>query len=308
MQILGDGLAGLLLARRLLHDGVRVTVYGDGKTNTPAQGLMHLFAGRTFRRSSLELEAFERAVEFWRAEPLAREYPVLRQVEPGDRLARSLAEASLPESLRPRRREDGKLEYGPGFSIASKRLESQLLALLGERYSQGRFEVESLAGPRVLALGTGAASLLPDIAWDISHGRTVEVTTGAALETIQIGKGIHLVPSDPGCAVIGGRSSPNQSRGDERELGEMLTGLRLEEKTSWYGFRCTPARDRRPILGWLEDGESFVFAGFGSRALFWLPLCADIAAGALRKRGPVPDELNWRRLLNSPRAESGLTL
>ena len=45
-HIVGDGLAGLVLARRLLDEGNDVVLYGDGQTNTPPVGLVHLAAAR----------------------------------------------------------------------------------------------------------------------------------------------------------------------------------------------------------------------------------------------------------------------
>lgn len=307
-HILGDGLAALMLASRLAQGGARPRVYGDGQTNTPPVGLVHLFAGRTFRRSALELEAFSRAARFWGEHRLAREYPVRRLVEPGDRLERSLANLSLPAAYLPRRREDGAWGYGPGFAVFSQQLETERRQELGEDYHAGRFQADALPAPRILAVGTGAPEALPGISWDLSQGRTVKSDSPQPPELIHIGKGIHAVPAGGNQVVIGGRFSPIAVRHDELELAQALTGLPLSGETVWSGSRCAAAQDRRPVLGWLDDGESFIFTGFGSRALFWLPFCLDLAVAALCHGSPVPDELHWRRLSESPRGDGGLTL
>ena len=49
--------------------------------------------------------------------------------------------------------------------------------------------------------------------------------------------------------------------------------------SQWWGERIANALDRFPIIGWLDE-KAFVFAGFGGRALFWLPFCAPLAVAA----------------------------
>ena len=60
------------------------------------------------------------------------------------------------------------------------------------------------------------------------------------------------------------------------------------------------ALDRWPLVGWL-DGKTFVFAGFGGRALFWLPYCCDLAVEALRSgsNAEIPERLRAGRFLES---------
>lgn len=274
IQLVGDGLAGLFLARQLRELGHLVTVYGDGKTNTPPAALVHLFAGRSFRRDRLELECFAEAVRTWRAEPLAQEYPVRRKLRGADRLQRSLDQAELPSPWRPHRFDDDWVEYSPGFSVASKALEGRLRAELGESYRPHRRDWRELPGLKVLAVGLDAAEVLPELPWDLSRGRTVQAKSAPG-EHLVIGDGVHRAPipgqHQPQTVILGGRSSPNSAPPqDEIEIANRLTGCGHIEVSTWLGQRCA-ARDHRPVLGWL-DPSTFLFLGFGSRALFWLPL------------------------------------
>ena len=297
IHLVGDGLAGLLLARHLRELSHPVTVYGDGETNTPPAALVHLFAGRTFRRDEIELECFAEAVRTWRAEPLAQEYPVRRKLRSGERLERSLENAELPLQWRPRRLEDDWVEYSPGFSIASKALEERLRAELGESYRPGRQDWRELADLKILAVGIDAAEDFPEEPWDLSSGRTVQ-TQSEPGEHLIIGDGVHRAPflsqQQEQTVILGGRSSPTSPRPqDEIEIATRLTGLRHAEISTWSGQRCA-ARDHRPVLGWL-DPSTFLFLGFGSRALFWLPYCVKLAARALEGE-PIDPQLDLARL------------
>jgi hypothetical protein len=348
VQVVGDGLAGTLLAARLRAQGVQVRLYGDGQSNTPPVALVHLFAGRSFARSGLELEAFRSAVEQWRAEPLASEHRVRRRLDPGGRLQRSLGRAALPEEYAPRSGDRGAdsdsdsggagghgpggaggadsdsgggagpgggaggagagaawMEYGPAFSVAAGRLHQRELASLGPLYRRGPVDPGSLPGVKVLALGARAAEALPFLDWDLSVGRTVEARQGDAeppLAEIVVGNGVHIAPHPgrPGILSLGGRFSALQGwAGDELERARALAGLDCREISAWQGQRCTPRRDHWPLLGWL-DSTTFLFCGFGSRGLFWLPYCLGLACRALLDpASAVPPPLQVARCLTA---------
>ncbi len=296
LHIVGDGLAGLLLARHLSEDGHEVKIYGNGQTNTPPVGLVHLFAGRSFRRSELELETFAEAIRYWRSEPLAQELPVKRKLSSGDRLDRSLEEAELPQEWAPRRLGAGWVEYSPGFSIATQVLERRLRDELISSYRQGSCDWRKLPGVRILALGHQAPTLWPEFPWDLSKGRTVEALSGPPLETLVIGRGVHRAPfpGKGGTVILGGRSSPTgPPPEDELEIATDLTQTSHRGFSTWSGHRCA-VPDHRPILGWL-DPQTFVFLGFGSRALFWLPYCVKATRQSL-KGAEVHPLLDWSRL------------
>ncbi len=294
LEVVGDGLAGLLLAKRMLAEGWDVRIRGDGQTNTPPVGLVHLFAGRSFRRSELELDCFAEAVAMWQNEPLARELTVRRSFTSGDRLDRSLLEAALPQDWTPRRLSEETVEYGPGFSIAAQALEARLRRELAQHLNPASLTQEPMV--TVLALGARATELWPELRWDCSGGRTVEASSSEQ-QRVLIGHGLHLAPY-PGRAsvVLGGRFTPlGPAPEDELEKATALTGETHTFLAKWDGKRCAPA-DHRPVLGWV-DATTFVFLGFGSRALFWLPYCLKLASKALEDtETEIHPELNWSRL------------
>lgn len=299
ISILGDGLAGLMLADRLTDQGHDVLVFGDGASQTPPVGLVHLFAGRTFRRSALEQAVFATAMEHWRASPRAREFKVHRQTPAGDRLERSLLHLDLPSPLTPRPLKPGWMEYGPGFAVEAQRLEGDLRTRLGAKIRTGRFTTDDLPGPtRVLAVGCNAPDYLPEVRWDLSGGRVVRAAVATPSRTIVIGSGLHSVPAaDDRTVVLGGRHSAvsGEMYGDELELAGGLTGQEHHEVDEWRGQRCSPMLDHRPVVGWLE-GETLAFFGFGSRALFWLPYCVERAVEALTgATGSLPPEFSPTR-------------
>lgn len=298
LSIVGDGLAGLMLATELERRGCKLQLFGDERSNTPPVGLMHLFAGRSFRRDALELRAFETAVTFWRREPLATEYRVRRTVAAGERLERTLEQHGVPEPYAPQRTGQAEVEYGPAFAVESQAFEARLRQNLGARWCSGRVEPSQLEfSTQVWAMGSEMADSLPQAEWDLSRGRVVRARCSEPVERVVIGRGLHLAPAaEPGTVVLGGRSSAvGPAPHDEIELAEQLTGARFELLSSWQGQRCAPAVDRRPALGWLDE-RRFVFCGFGSRALFWLPYCVEIACEALLFRQAVPGELQVERL------------
>ncbi len=283
MVIVGDGLAGLMLASRL--NGVEV--WGENRSNTPPRALVHLFAGRTFRRDPVEIQAFRRAVEYWRAEPLAQEYPVERSITLGDRLDRSLEASSVPSEFQPRRVDSGRVRYGPGFSIAAQALRDRWLARVP--YRRARYQDDGR--PRVLATGTEIAQTLGQVEWDRSEGECW-TCPGESPASIVIGRGLHIAPGDRE-VVIGGRP--------DLDTAAELSGTLYQKGEVWSGQRCANAKDRRPVLGWLDE-RTFLFCSFGSRGLFWLPYCADLAVEALQSGSEegIPPELSWRRLPTQP--------
>ena len=117
IHLVGDGIAGRLLAQWMLESDLKFVQYGDGRTNTPPVGFVHLFQGRTFHRDAIEVEAFRRTIEFWRNESLASEWEVERSVAPGDRLDRSADTETVPEEWRPVRVAPDLYRYGPGFTV-----------------------------------------------------------------------------------------------------------------------------------------------------------------------------------------------
>ncbi len=285
IAVAGDGLAGLMLAQALRDREREPIVYGDGQTNTPTLGLVHLFAGRSFRRHRLEVEAFRVAVEFWSRQDYAREHQVTRSLVPGDRLDRSLEASRVPERYRPARCSATRVRYSPGFSIAAQ----SYLAGLVEQTRIVPSRLGAPSGLTVWATGTDFEDRLKQVRWDRSEGRLVEVEPG--VDEILIGEGVHLAPHPFRDATVLGGSGTR-----EIEAAERLAERGFKQVEVWQGRRLAAALDRWPVMGWLRPGE-FLFGGFGSRALFWLPWAVQVAASAIVDGVEVPREVHWRRLI-----------
>jgi len=306
IHLLGDGLAGTLLARELDGRGLAFRQYGDGATNTPPVGFVHLFQGRTFHRDPLEVEVFKKAIEVWSAEPLAVERPVVRTVKKGDRLYRSASSDTVPAEFRPHLLSEDEGEgvrygYGPGFVVAAgellKRTQEESGRVLGPRVDH-----IILDGVVIHACGLDIENLLPSYRWDTNPGRTVEAHAEASSEvqvrSLILHQGCHLgsAVQQSGFTVGGRVSSKGEAKNDEQRIAASLLGCRVSVSSQWWGKRIANALDRWPLIGWLNRRD-FAFAGFGGRALFWLPYCVELAAEALREghNEGIPERLRADR-------------
>ncbi|MGE0494579.1 MAG: NAD(P)-binding protein [Vulcanimicrobiota bacterium] len=270
IEVVGAGMAGLMTARSLHERGHPVVVYDDGRALAPPAGLVHLFAGRTFRRHPLEVEAFERAIDYWRSQPEAREYSVRRQA--GQRLIGS-AESPLPAAFAPRREGD-YFHYSPAFVVDTPAWLEQLRSQLTVRG-----ESRQLDPGVVVATGPALAQWLA-LDWDQTTGSLW--TLAGQLDQVEIGSGYHLAP-----------------RGDQVVAGGDCEAACLRLKATphgqWSGQRLTPRRDHWPVLGWHR--QRFLIGGLGSRGLFWMPYLAPLAALAIEQghNGSLPAELSVGR-------------
>ena len=294
IHLVGDGIAGRMLARWMLDSELEFVQYGDGRTNTPPVGFVHLFQGRTFHRDAIEVEAFRRAIEFWRGEDLATEWEVERSVTPGDRLDRSAGTETVPEEWRPVRVAPDLYRYGPGFTVQAFALGEEVPV----EVVRGEVAFEELDGPVVHATGLAVQELLPDYRWDINPGRTVQAVGPSLPDRLYLRAGCHLGADPDGRALtVGGRvNSKGEAKDDETDLASQILGAPVKYESHWWGERIANALDRWPLVGWL-DAKTFVFAGFGGRALFWLPYCCDLAVEALRtgRNDRIPERLRAGR-------------
>lgn len=295
ISIIGDGIAGLMLAEHLLNRGQEVRVFGDGQTNTPPVALVHLFAGRTFDRGPMEVEAFETAVSHWRSEPLAQEFQVRRHVPRGERLDRSLKSTRVPAQYRPELMAAEEAVYSPGFTVKGQELRSRIADNLGSRLVLNKVEPTKVEGFKILSHGMGMAQSFPGIIWDLSYGRALEASPGHP--EMSIGFGAHIGPTPGRDSVwIGGRFSRTEpERRDELDQAAKLTGQCFTEIQEWCGWRCANALDRWPIIGPATE-DTFVFSGFGARAFFWLPFCVSLAANSILEQADIPPEFHFSRL------------
>lgn len=302
VHIVGDGLAGIWLARVLMDRCSELICYGNGKPNTPPVAFVHLFQGRTFRRKQLEVKAFKRAVEFWAECSLAQEWSVERRVDEGGRLHRSAHDSGVPPEYAPKESRPLHFQYGPGFTVAAQRLVETWRGQLGSKFLSGQVDPGELEGARVFANGLEIAKRIPSLSWDTNPGRTVEGFCSEhpdeKPEYLVLAKGFHLGgnPNCPGFTIGGRVNSKGQAKNDEAQLAREYLGKPVSIRSEWWGKRIANAADRWPLIGWLNDTD-FVFAGFGGRALFWLPYCAPLAADAVLSgtNTGIPESLSVAR-------------
>ena len=304
-HIVGDGLAGTWFARLLDSRQLDFRCFGNGKTNTPPVAFVHLFQGRTFRRHELELAAFRSCIEFWRGSQFSQEWSVLRKTTPGDRLQRSAHDHNVPEEFAPKPQGNDLFAYRPGFTVRAKDLTKFWRESFGNKFQEQTVEIGDLSGPVVYANGLGIEELLPNLRWDTNPGRTVRARCrehpARKPEHLIIAKGFHLGgnPGEEGFTVGGRVNSKGEAKNDETQLAEEWLKEGVEMCSQWWGERIANALDRFPIIGWL-DKKAFVFAGFGGRALFWLPFCAPLAVEAYLEGSnqSLPQSLSIERFRN----------
>ena len=301
-HLIGDGLAASFLAMIFQGSKTKFLQYGDNQANTPPLGFVHLFQGRTFHRDPIEITAFSNCTAYWRNEELATEWLVRRSVKPGDRLSKSSQTKTVPELFRPRQIYEQVFEYGPGFTIQANELVQRARVLCSEHIITQRVNSSNLSGIKVHAIGLDVKELLPKTPWDINPGRTVKAHCPDSPQTkpkyISLLHGCHLGSSlnQPGFTIGGRVNSKGEAKNDEAELASQILGHKVTLKSEWWGQRIANAVDRWPLLGWI-DRENFLFAGFGGRALFWLPYCSQIAIQALKSENndPIPPKLRADR-------------
>ena len=298
IKILGDGIAGTLLAAELLRQGLPFLQYGDGRSQTPPVAFVHLFQGRTFRRDPLETDAFRWAVDHWRREEWALEWAVERSVSEGDRLHRSAGTDSIPEEFRPQALSPLTFLYKPGFTVAAAAIQQRERDKFRSHIRSEHADPEDLEGPVVHASGLAIQTLLPSLPWDINSGRTVCARSSRPPTRLILDGGCHLGanPRDEGFTIGGRVNSKGRAKNDELELASEILGAEVHFQSEWWGKRIANAHDRWPLMGWLDE-KNFAFAGFGGRALFWLPYCCSLAAEALHSGSnrAIPEKLRADR-------------
>lgn len=305
MKIVGGGVAGVMLAAALHREGLPFMLFTHGPNNAPPVGFVHLFQGRTFQRDPIELQAFQEAIAHWRGEPLASEWSVERQVQPGDRLHRSAGTESVPLEFRPQETSPFTYRYGPGYSVAVQQIMQRECHLFSAQVFSQRVAPNELEGQVVHATGLSIEQLLPDLRWDINPGRTVSAQSDCLPEKMYLRNGCHLARNPQGEGLtIGGRvTSKGEAKNDELILAQEILQAPTTYRSEWWGQRIANALDRWPLVGWLDEHQ-FVFAGFGGRALFWLPYCCRLAVQALRteKNDDIPLKLRADRFRTRTKA------
>ena len=311
VRIIGDGVAGTLVAHALTSRGHDVSVVGSRQV--PARGvtaLVHPFAGRSVELPDVEERAWLAAqplLQQFLAQGVARRVPMVRPLigDAGVRLERSfdrvseafraswgLAVEEHPTLGRSLVYEDC---YGIDMRTALETLRSDL------RYELVEPDVTVLAPGHELAQWVEGDDVR-------AFGGQLAVLS-AGLENAVSGGGVHVVPTMDGRACAGSTWwDPEAPVADEAAAADLqgryhaLFGTCPAIEQVWQGFRCVYQPDRRPVVGFLDD--HFAVAGaLGTRGWLWAPWVAQQIADAVDGK-PVASELDVARttLVRKPTA------
>ncbi len=280
IHIVGNGIAAFMLADKLKREDMDVCVFGRGPSQAPPQVLVHLFAGRSFRRSNLEVETFRDSVDYWRSSPYSIETTVNR--ESNSRLEKSLTHTeNLPWGSPILT--DGQFRYGPAFVIDSKSLLASFQNDIKYREVRVMPGNEELKACDQIVWATGFKNNLPFCV--LNEGASIAIND-IQPSKIRIGSGVHY-SSNGKTSAIGGAFLDGQLDQPKSLLLERAKTLipsaqkiRFESADIFLGKKSI-SRDRLPVIGTDPNGR-FLFTAFGSRAFFWLPSSTKLAVDLLR--------------------------
>ncbi len=277
VKIVGNGIAAFMLAEKLERENVEVNVIGIGPPQSPPQVMVHLFAGRSFRRSKLELDAFKDAVEYWRKSPFSTETKVNRDTN--TRLEKSLSKTEEYSWESPILKE-GTFSYGPSFVIDA-------WGLMDHLQNQTNFQEKHIENPddedlkncdRVV-WATGLKNNLPYC--QLNTGVSIAIDEIQIESQIRIGQGVHHA-SSPKMSSIGGAFLNTDLASPKSLLLERANPLIRPENAeafengNLFQGKKSVSEDRLPVIG-TDTNDDFLFTAFGARAFFWLPLASKLA-------------------------------
>ncbi len=288
VSIVGHGIAGLMLGEELLSHGRQVVIYGKGCSQAPPQVIVHLHAGRSFRRSDLERLAFKKAVSYWRQSPFATEVKVKRDTNP--RLEKSFTLTENDEWDSPLF-DSKSYTYGPAFIVMADKLRQHLLGLLDFREfavpTPLSVEEETLfEDSDQVVFAQGFKSRLSYCSLNKGVSIFKEKRKSSANENrIRIGKGIHYATTAEGCSLGGAFLNSDNPRERLFEKTQHLIEAQEWEnfkKEEMFSGQKLVSQDRLPVVGF-DSANTFYFTAFGARAFFWLPFSTQLAHKLLTK-------------------------
>lgn len=293
VAIVGHGAAGLMLGSYLASKGMDIVVIGKGETQEPPKAMVHLYAGRSFRRSELELEAFRYAVDYWKKNNAALETKVRRVTN--DRLERSLEE-TIKYEWEPPTRFEKWFSYGPAFIVDTMKLKATCQKTI--RYIEAKVEANAdsdaskevkdiLEKSEIVIWATGAETKASFC--ENNGGVMIKLLKLHQSLEIKIGNGIHTATTSDtltvGGAFLNGTPNPREALLERAKL--LLDEKELEalKKGTTFVGQKSVSLDRLPVVGFDEEGK-FWFTAFGARAFFWLPFTCEITYRLLLKEIP----------------------
>jgi len=337
--VVGQGLAGSLLARRLSATGT-VAVVDPGQSNASlvAAGLMTPLTGRRFRLTSEYPQLFKRAREAYTALGVFNPIAVYRMFADAEQRAEGLRRSAdldcapfiqkvtdvsgqLSQDLTDT--QGGVLMHGAWVDLP--RLLTDTKTWLGERLIKDQLHAhditdtptgirwKNITAERVVWCDGWRAmlpgSLFSNLTWQPAKGESLDITSDAPAKDFVLNREGWALP----CGEGRWRTGTNW---DWEEQGEQITETQREKLlTRFHGYFKQPisttvtaqaagtrpcTRDNRPYLGQhASRTRHYILNGFGPRGTVWAPTAIDHLESFLEQGLPVPAELDYRRALVS---------
>lgn len=328
LALVGDGLAGNLVAERLRGAGVDFVWYGAGNPTLPPVGLLHRHVGRSFDNAPPEEQAW-RAASAWAKglpESVCRSVTMLRPTSHDSRLSSTFDRLELPHVsevsgqdfpyLAPCKR---LFRYDDAFTIAFEALLSQVFDVGPNRGPLKRMErsagwtLFAADGTRdevetvVFATGPRTANWFDGIDLKERPGELTLVARPAELPPdVAVSRKGHVGCDPTGrFACVGATYRPRDAakRPLDVTAEECLDGIArsvpalrdAEPVRHWFGRRAVVHPDRRPVAGETSEDGVWIASGLASKGLLWGARVAEIVVEGVLSGAPVPEETDPRR-------------
>lgn len=335
--VVGQGLAGSLVARRLAGRGT-VAVVDPGEPNATgvAAGLMTPLTGRKFRLTPEFPVLFDRAREVYSQLGVFRPISVYRMFADADQRASGLARATEPDCA-PfiERVVDGVGQLDASLAdpfggvvmrgawVDLPRLLAETRDWLGERWIRDSVLPEAMAddadGVRWQGLTAGRVvwcdgwraglpgRLWSDVPWEPAKGEALDLVSDAPAQDRVLNRDGWALPLGEGRW----RTGTNWDWTARDESPTLAQREKLLDRFNGY-FRSAPGtrvtghvagvrpctRDNRPCLGrHPERPGHYLLNGLGPRGTVWAPTLVDHLEAMIDLGRQAPPELDFRRLL-----------
>jgi len=334
--IVGQGLAGSMLARRMAaHGAVAVVDPGAPNASQVAAGLMTPLTGRKFRLTPEYPALFERARSAYGDLGVFNPVSVYRMFVDAEQRAAGLARAGEPDSApyiervvdgRGRLDDDLADSFGGvlmrGAWIDLPRLLADTRGWLEGRYIPGRASVSEMSdGPEGVAWNgivadrvvwcDGWRAMLPsglwsDIPWEPAKGEALDLRSDVDAMPFVLNREGWALPLGDGRW----RTGTNWDWSVQDEVPTAAQRAKLLARYEGYFSRPAKAevvghvagvrpctRDNRPCIGQHPSRpRHYLLNGLGPRGTVWAPTAVDHLEELMVKGIPVPAELAVSRL------------
>ena len=337
--VVGQGLAGSLLARRLSDSGT-VAVVDPGQSNASlvAAGLMTPLTGRRFRLTAEYPKLFARAREAYTAHSVFHPIVVYRMFADVEQRAEGLrrcAEADCAPFVKEVTDDAGRLSQDltdthggvlmHGAWVDLPRFLTDTKTWLGERLIKDQLNAsdvtdtptgirwKNITAERIVwcdgwrAMLSGG--LFSNLTWQPAKGESLDIISDAPAKDFVLNREGWALP----CGEGRWRTGTNW---DWEEQGEQVTDIQRKKLlTRFQGYFHQPitttvttqaagtrpcTRDNRPYVGQHAlHTRHYILNGLGPRGTVWAPTAVDHLEALLENGVPVPAELDYRRAMVS---------